>query len=1072
MPLESYPRYRRIRELSRHGERSVILALDRLTDGRVILKTDEFSVARQEMQTLMALPDGVGPRISDAMWTEERSLILVMDELPGQTLQDRAIDIPPADVPILVAAICQQLAHLHRLGFVHTDLKPANIFILEDDQDWSVRLLDFGFAQSWLGDPAEPTRVRGGTPGLLAPEVVHGWYVDGRADQHSLGMMLAHLFPELGEDARWRAILKKLTERFAAHRYPHIWALHAELLKAFSYVPLGNWAPRYPAGPIRGRDRLMHAVVERALAAEDAHLLVQARGGTGLTRFLLETLLACAESNAPPLGLLDLGGPRVREANGALPDLLGDFKTYRGSLLCGISDPSPGLRFLSGPTRAYLDSLASTQAWQTFYLPAIQTKTQIDIVADCLGSGGKGAEQLGNHLDACCEGEFRIAREQFTRVVHRMAPAPSAEGTLGIEILDKATPVRVTSQFDRIPTEMTLPLKLLARIGPSIPRRTARALLERFSLAATLDQLLVYGYLRGEDPNHLTFETDALWREAAAFDFNQAKEVEAWAHANHDPDPADPEQVVRACRRAARFGDAASAAAYLHNALGLAIAQRRLSDILTLLAYPDAPPAEWSRERALTCAVRLQEMLGSDWSLARILVAAGSALKLIDEPLGIELLKRVLEHDDPRPKAEALSLLIERAGARNQQESMETYLTQFRELTAFPDGANPGEVLFFEARNAYMHHAMEKALGYTERAAERLKGSGLLCEALNLQLGAILQYELEPQAGIHAMRAALAAAPDDEFRAQTARNLAQMHAEQSDPLAALACAEQGLETLWGKITEARLCGLRIQRAWALAELDRIAEAAREGRSLLLAAPVRQFAANKAIVQGLLAYCRLHQFSTYGAVTEHAIAWQSAREKTDPAALAYRLFYLTDALLDVEAWDTIRTYSQEFLESAQQENGDPWGRSAAARAEALCHHAAGDLEQALNILSAQEGTIRQLKRRRWVARYLHHLGITHLAVLKMSGRREHAGSARRLCEEALDLLDGSAYGYDRGRILLGLANAHIAGGDFEEADMILRRAAALARSISSRGMLAQALQDRARLREALGGEDPD
>lgn len=1067
MPLENYSRYRVIQELSRHGDRRVTLALDRLTGRRVILKTDEFSIAYQEMQTLLALPPGVGPQVNDAIWTEERSLILIMDELAGQTLQELAGNISLAEVPILVSSLCQQLAHLHRLGFVHTDLKPTNIFILGNESDYAARLLDFGFAQSWLGDPAEPARVRGGTPGLVAPEVVNGWYVDGRADQYSLGKMLGHLFPELVEDPRWRDILGKLTQRFAAHRYPHIWAMHEELQKAFSYIPLGDWIPRYPAGPMRGRDHLRDEIVEQALGAEDALLLVQARSGTGLTRFLLETLLACAESDAPPLALLDLGGAETCEANGTLPDLLGDFRTHRGSLLCGIADTSLGLRFLSGPTRAYLDTLANKRDWRRFFLPAIQSKTQIDIVADCLGGGGKGTEQLGTHLQACCEGEFRRAAEQFTRVIRRIAMELPSDFAIEGDILDDAPPVQVTSQFDRIPTEMTLPLKILARLGPSFTRRTARGLLERFALVESLDQLLLYGYLRGEDPTCLTFATNTLWREAAAFDFNQAKEVEAWIHANCDPDWTDPEQVLRACRRATVFGDAASEAAHLRKGLDLAIAQRREADVLTLFAYPKEPPTHWSRSQVLDHIAPLQKILGPEWTRTRILVAVGRGLKLVDEPLGIELLQRVIQYDAPRPKAEALTLLIERALDRNQRESMEAYLAQFRELTTIPGGAHPGEVIFFEARKAWADRSTDEALALSQRAAAELKGSGLLFEALNLQFQAILHYAMEPEEGIQAMRSALAVASDDEFRAQLARNLAQMYAEQSDPLAALNCAEQNLEALWGRISEARLCALRIQKAWALAELDRIGEASREGRSLLLASPVRQLPAYKAMVQGLLGFCRLHQFSTYGAVTEHAIAWQVAREKADGAVFAYRLFYLCDALLDVEAWDTIRTYAHELRENAQMESSDPWIRSAAARAAALCHHAAGDLEQALEILSAHEQTVRPLKRRRWLARYLHHLGLAHLAVLQMSGRREHADTARRLCGEALDHLEGPAYGYDRGRVLLGLANAHIAGGNFEEADMILRRAAALARSIGSRGMLAQALQDRARL----GCEDP-
>jgi serine/threonine protein kinase len=73
------------------------------------------------------------------------------------------------------------LAHVHSLGIVHLDVKPANILI---GADGSIRLADFGIAAR------VPANRRGGTPLFAAPEIFAGGAVLCAADAWSFGVVV------------------------------------------------------------------------------------------------------------------------------------------------------------------------------------------------------------------------------------------------------------------------------------------------------------------------------------------------------------------------------------------------------------------------------------------------------------------------------------------------------------------------------------------------------------------------------------------------------------------------------------------------------------------------------------------------------------------------------------------------------------------------------------------------------------------------------------------------------------------------------------------------------------------
>jgi eukaryotic-like serine/threonine-protein kinase len=118
-----------------------------------------------------------------------------MELLEGMTLEElveRHGPLPPGRVIHLLLQVCGALQEAHRIGLIHRDVKPANIFLCRrgDIPDF-VKVLDFGLVRDIKsGQNASQTNVNAvvGTPLYMSPEaIVEPDSVDTLTDVYALG---------------------------------------------------------------------------------------------------------------------------------------------------------------------------------------------------------------------------------------------------------------------------------------------------------------------------------------------------------------------------------------------------------------------------------------------------------------------------------------------------------------------------------------------------------------------------------------------------------------------------------------------------------------------------------------------------------------------------------------------------------------------------------------------------------------------------------------------------------------------------------------------------------------------
>jgi hypothetical protein len=395
-------RYRPLKPLGRGGSGSVWLAHDERTGLEVALKIvpregKRAARAMREMEAASRLRHERCVRAYDFAG-DDGHVYIAYEYVRGQTLRDAIRKGELDDVAAVEASaqVLEGLAHAHRRGIVHRDVKPSNV-LLEDHPEVAVRVLDFGLAQF---DDADTLTAVGDVPGTLAyisPERLGGADATTASDVWAVGVMLWEALA--GNHPFWGVPLPEVAGAIAGGapplstrrgdlprrllaavesalhvdpaRRPTASQLAAELREAFVAVPRSRSrtrtrpasrrraaqapCPRPAAAPVPRAERLAPAALAGVATAVGGSLLPF---WPTPVLFGLSLVAGVAALRAPRLGLaIALAAPIFPLGNAAQAAAAVYAALAAGWLAVTWRDARAGLLFTLGPALAPLGLL-------------------------------------------------------------------------------------------------------------------------------------------------------------------------------------------------------------------------------------------------------------------------------------------------------------------------------------------------------------------------------------------------------------------------------------------------------------------------------------------------------------------------------------------------------------------------------------------------------------------------------------------------------------------------------------------------------------------------------------------
>lgn len=187
--------------LAEHEARGIEVAVKLVSSD--LADRDPAAVMRFQREVALSsqLDNPHAVRTFDHGVTEDGTPYLVMERLHGETLARlllRRGRLTPFEVCVVVDQVAEVLDEAHRLGVVHRDIKPDNVFVVAEsaerlDGGLFVKVLDFGIAKEVSAPAVSPVTDIGaivGTPEYMSPEqLLTTGAADARADRWALAVL-------------------------------------------------------------------------------------------------------------------------------------------------------------------------------------------------------------------------------------------------------------------------------------------------------------------------------------------------------------------------------------------------------------------------------------------------------------------------------------------------------------------------------------------------------------------------------------------------------------------------------------------------------------------------------------------------------------------------------------------------------------------------------------------------------------------------------------------------------------------------------------------------------------------
>lgn len=307
---------------------------------------------------------------------------IVMEYIHGDTLKQVIVNSAPFDTVVTLSIAVQMasaLAHAHKNGVIHRDIKPHNILV---SVDGTIKITDFGIARAAAVSTVTTTSNALGSVYYFSPEQARGGYVDSKSDIYSLGITmyemltgkvpydgetsvaiaLKHLNNELPDIRQFNPsvndtiqnIVRKATQKKKDNRYDNVELLLADLKRALSEESIG-----YQAKPI-----VMPVVTPNTEKPEVTSFDDATSAATVGVAMVTEKEVMSAKDEEPEIKVEITSGTK-KEGN--IPDRAVEFEKYHNKFKISKDDEfepeivtSKGIEKMSGKKQPHNEEVRKT----------------------------------------------------------------------------------------------------------------------------------------------------------------------------------------------------------------------------------------------------------------------------------------------------------------------------------------------------------------------------------------------------------------------------------------------------------------------------------------------------------------------------------------------------------------------------------------------------------------------------------------------------------------------------------------------------------------------------------------